>query len=127
MMNIDDLEPSRVFGTWDAPATDGAVQIDVPTYLACMYCREKFTEGDDGAITPTGIAQHKECSLRSVAGGIGHHVDHNKYCHGPLGPDAGLSARMSARMVWRHVVEKWPVTENDLNALRASDLQEDLA
>jgi hypothetical protein len=35
-----------------------------------------------------------------VTGGIGHLVDHNRYCRGEAGPDAGLSRRASSILVW---------------------------
>src|SRR4051812_9531814 len=107
----------RAFGVWDAPMTDGAEWIDVPTELACMFCRSFFEAGDNGAIMPTGFGQHRECSLRGVWGGIGHLVNHARYCHGELGTDAGLGYRQSALLVWRHAVEKRPVTEAELEHL----------
>jgi hypothetical protein len=100
---LDDLPPVRAFGVWDAPMTDDAEWLDAPPLnLACMYCLEHFRPGDSGAIMSTGFAQHRECGLRSVWGGIGHHVNHALYCGGELGPDAGLTYRESALLVWRH-------------------------
>jgi hypothetical protein len=109
----------QAFGSWDAPLTDQAEWVDVPAGL-CMHCREPFRDGDNGAVMPTGFAQHRECALRSVTGGIGHHVDHGRYCHGEAGPDAGLSFRASALLVWRHVAEGWPVSPEELEALRTT-------
>jgi hypothetical protein len=118
----DDLPPVRAFGVWDAPVTDDAEWLDsAPTDMACMYCQEAFVEGDNGAVMPTGHAQHRECSLRSVWGGIGHHIDHARYCGGELGPDAGLTYRQSALLVWRNVVDKKPTTEADLEELRRTE------
>lgn len=97
--------------------TDGAEWIDVPLGMFCMYCRRAFVEGDNGCIMVTGYAQHRECGLRGVWGGIGHIVNHSKYCRGPLGTDAGLTYRQSAWLVWRHCVDKIPVTEEELDAL----------
>jgi len=116
-MNLDDLPPVRAFGTWDAPVTDDAEWIDVPLDLSCMYCRQRFMLWDSGAVMPNGFAQHRECSLRSVLGGIGHLVDHDVYCKGELGPDAGLSYRESAMLVWmlRHGT---PITVEQLEAMR---------
>lgn len=94
-------EVVRAFGTWDAPMTDDAVWLDtVPPGLVCMSCEEAIVEGENGAIMPTGFATHRECALRSALGGIGHLVDHGFYCRGELGPDAGLSYRLSALLVW---------------------------
>jgi hypothetical protein len=113
----DDPPPVRAFGEWDAPMTDGAEWIDVPTGLAGMFCRRQFEAGDNGAIMPAGFSQHRECVLRAVLGGIGHHVDHARYCRGELGPDAGLTYRQSALLVWRHAVEHEPVTDAELAEL----------
>lgn len=117
-MDLDDLPPVRAFGTWDAPITDGAEWIDVPTELACFKCGEQFAEGDNGAIMPSGFAEHRECGLRGVQGGIGHFVDHARYCRSELGTDAGLSRRASSWLVWRLIVERRLVTEETLERLR---------
>lgn len=118
MIDLDDLPPTRVFGTWDAAITDGAERIDVPTDLACVHCGLHFIEGDNGAIMPTGYAAHRECSLRGVVGGIGHLVDHDRYCKGELGTDAGLTYRQSAWLAWGHFTgEREPVTVAELEIL----------
>lgn len=90
----------QVFGTWDAPATDDDIPIPTPVGETCIWCQTRVQEGDNGRISPLGQIEHRECSLRGVVGGIGHHVDHERYCHGDLGPDAGLSFRASAMLVW---------------------------
>jgi hypothetical protein len=108
----------RAFGSWSAPITDEAEWIDTPTELACMCCTERFTEGDAGCIYVTGLAVHRECSLRSVYGGIGHILDHARYCNSDLGPDAGLTYRQSAWLVWRHVVHQAEVTSTEVDTLR---------
>lgn len=80
--------------------TDDAVWLDeVPAGLVCMGCQEPIVQGENGCIYPTGFATHRECSLRGAIGGIGHLVDHAFYCSG-IGPDAGLSYRESAKLVW---------------------------
>jgi hypothetical protein len=120
-IDFDNLPPVRAFGVWDAPMTDGAVWLDSPpTDMICTLCREAFKPDDNGAIMPTGFAQHRECGLRSVWGGIGHHVDHARYCKGELGTDAGLTYRQSALLVWRTFVDRRPVTEAELEELRGS-------
>lgn len=105
MSFFDDLPPVQAFGVWDAPITDDAEWIEAPVGQLCMHCQTAFAEGDNGAIMPTGFGQHRECSLRSVLGGIGHLVDHERYCGGELGPDAGLSYRLSALLVWNMQVQ----------------------
>jgi hypothetical protein len=84
-----------------------------------MQCRETFRAGDNGAIMPNGFAQHRECALRSALGGIGHLVDHARYCASDHGPDAGLTSRQSALLVWRVICDRVPVTVHDLERLRA--------
>jgi hypothetical protein len=90
----------RVFGDWDAPVTDDDEPITTPVGNVCAWCQEAVKEGDNGRISPTGFTEHRECSLRNVMGGIGHLVDHARYCHGELGTDAGLSLRASSLLVW---------------------------
>jgi hypothetical protein len=109
-----------VFGDWDAPITDEAERIPTPLDRRCWHCDEFFVDGDSGGIGLTNLAEHKECGLRAVMGGIGHHVDHTRYCHGDLGPDAGLSRRQSALLVWRALVDHQPVTEADLVVARGA-------
>lgn len=110
--------PPRAFGVWDAPVTDDAEWIDVPTDRTCMHCQEHFAAGDNGAIFSTGFAAHRECQLRSAVGGIGHLLDHDFYCR-DVGPDAGLPYRVSALLTWRHWTRSGPpVTIEELQALR---------
>ena len=89
----------HVFGEWDAPMTDDDIPIPTPVGNVCVWCEEPIQEGDNGRIAPNGYTEHRECALRNVLGGIGHHVDHERYCRG-VGPDAGLSRRASSIMVW---------------------------
>jgi hypothetical protein len=68
----------------------------------CALCSEPI-EHDDELAPIINMVVHRECSLRSVLGGIGHLIDHAHFCHGK-GPDAGLDYRTSALMVdvWVH-------------------------
>lgn len=108
-----------VFGEWDAPLVDGVPRVDAPPDADCTYCGEHFALGDNGAALGATIV-HRECHLRVVLGGAGHHVDHARFC-GELGdPDGGLSFRKSSLLVWAHIVELKPLT---LETLReAADL-----
>ena len=59
----------------------------------CQLCHEPLDPiFDDEAI-------HRECSLRSVMGGIGHLIAHEHWCTQRRDPDAGLTYRQSALMV----------------------------
>lgn len=108
-----------VFGTWDAPLTDGAERLMCPPESeSCIHCREHFKGHDNGAILPGGAHVHRECHLRAVLGGIGHLVDHARYCTGELGPDAGLTYRQSAWLVWRTHVEWERFTVEDIESIR---------
>lgn len=115
---MSEFPPVGVFGTWDAPATDDGVPIPVPETKGCLHCREAFKADDNGAVMPSGYATHRECALRSVMGGIGHLVNHRRYCVDRGCPDAGLSYRQSALLVWRLWVDHLPVTEEHLDAAR---------
>ena len=72
----------------------------------CVLCHEEFEAGDQ--ISPstwhtlTGTHRaHAECGLREVAGGIGHHLNHDYWCEVMHDPDGGLSYRESALRVWQ--------------------------
>lgn len=134
---MSDIVTLEVFGgLWPAgmfedPDTE-IVEIDVPIAQSCHFCDELFVEGDQGvivgadderlrglrAVKQKGLSQHKECGLRAVVGGIGHHVDHAFYCRSELGPDAGLTRRQSALLVWDFYVEQKTVNREYLETLR---------
>jgi hypothetical protein len=94
------MSGGQAFGTWNAPITDDDVPIATPVGSVCVWCQESVKEGDNGRISPTGSTEHRECCLRNAMGGIGHLVDHDRYCRGELGTDAGLSRRASSLLVW---------------------------
>jgi hypothetical protein len=72
-----------------------------------MHCDEPILPGQERAEIYTAMVDaHRECSLRSVLGGIGHLLDHGHFCNGGLGPDAGLDYRTSALMVDVWVLRK---------------------
>ena len=56
--------------------------------MSCLLCD---TWCDSG--------MHRECLLRSVSGGIGHLLDHHRYCVVEGDPDAGMTFRESALCV----------------------------
>ncbi|MGD0386301.1 MAG: hypothetical protein ABSB73_09210 [Solirubrobacteraceae bacterium] len=90
----------QVFGVWDAPITDDDEPIATPVGSVCAWCQQAVKEGDNGRIAAAGFTEHRECSLRNAMGGIGHLVDHARYCRGELGTDAGLSRRQSSLLAW---------------------------
>lgn len=61
----------------------------------CVLCDEPLTGPSASELQPV----HRECALRSVSGGIGHHIDHAHFCRGIGDPDAGLDYRTSALLV----------------------------
>lgn len=65
----------------------------------CMFCHP---DPPTGAPFDPG-AQHPECGLRGVLGGIGHLTDHAYWCGQMNDPDMGLGYRESARRVWAWV------------------------
>lgn len=97
---IQGIAVEGVFGTWDAPVTDNLSPIPTPVGMRCVFCKMKVEAGDHGAVTRMMGVHHRECAFREVMGGIGHHLDHDKYCQGDDGPDGGVSKRTSSLMVW---------------------------
>jgi hypothetical protein len=75
--------------------------------VICFLCGEPVEPGE--RVAPgtwwidgdTSRAPHVECALRSVMGGIGHHLDHELWCIERDDPDGGQSYRESALAVWR--------------------------
>jgi hypothetical protein len=68
----------------------------------CIWCDEPLNDVHPIAIhtLENGIRyQHRECALREVLGGIGHHIAHEYWCLVRHDPDAGLSRRVSAMLV----------------------------
>lgn len=63
----------------------------------CVLCREPMG-GDDSASTIQPM--HQTCTFREVVGGIGHQIAHEYWCKQRHDPDAGLTYRQSARLVW---------------------------
>jgi hypothetical protein len=60
----------------------------------CILCSEPLAHLDVVGVAP-GFA-HRECALRSVLGGIGHHEDHDYWCTQRGDPDGGRSYHQSA-------------------------------
>lgn len=72
----------------------------------CLYCTEPLDDGR-GVRYATRVLTlegerwvHSECGLRMVVGGIGHHLDHERWCNREGDPDGGRTSRESALMVW---------------------------
>lgn len=63
----------------------------------CMLCDEPVKPHEDRA--EANMVAHRECMLREVAGGIGHHIAHEYWCLGKHDPDAGLTRRQSSLLV----------------------------
>lgn len=67
--------------------------------MTCVLCEEAIGEFD--AWVPLNPEQYAHwcCSLRSVLGGIGHHLGHEYWCEQRHDTDAGLTYRQSAELV----------------------------
>lgn len=92
-------------------------------YGVCLMCGETIVSSD---LLPVPISTlngprftHRECSLREVLGGIGHQIAHEYWCLQRQDPNAGLTHRQSALMVWRLSELLGP----DEVASRASDVR----
>jgi hypothetical protein len=65
----------------------------------CVLCDEAIDTYEAWVpLNPSQYAHH-ECSLRSVLGGIGHHLGHEYWCLQQRDTDAGLTYRQSSQMV----------------------------
>lgn len=66
-----------------------------PPFPDCVLCSEPLVGPSASVVQP----MHRSCALRSVMGGIGHHIAHDYWCVERGDPDAGLTYRQSARLV----------------------------
>jgi hypothetical protein len=81
--------------------------MDAPTTTDCGLCEEAIEDGEDyepmpfvaGDGTVEAKFVHRDCVVRSVLGGIGHHLDHDYWCGHMHDPDGGRTLRESAREV----------------------------
>jgi hypothetical protein len=113
---IEPLTPRHwgaYFGAaWPSGVCDDGVQVPTPVGEFCAFCSEAIEPEHQGSFigayeTPPYLQPvHRECSLRSVLGGIGHHRDHAVWCIIEGDPDAGMSYRESSLAVWDWVVEQ---------------------
>ena len=107
------MRTKRGFGTffgepWPSGICETSTQVETPVGEECALCGEVIEDGHQGSFIGTehGLAPvHKECSLRSVLGGIGHLDRHNYWCVKMHDPDAGQTFRTSALRVWDWVAE----------------------
>ncbi len=93
---------------WPSGICDENTRVDTPVGERCAFCSEPIAEDDQGSFVGTGSGpapMHRECSLRSAVGGIGHLTNHAYWCGEQGDPDGGLSARQSALMVWNWVAD----------------------
>lgn len=90
---------------WPSGVCDEGTQVPTPVGEKCALCDEPVEEKDQGSFMgiweQSGLAPiHRECSLRSVFGGIGHLEDHTFWCGNMHNPDGGRSYRQSSLEVW---------------------------
>jgi hypothetical protein len=107
---LTDREPGAWFGEyWPSGLCSTGRKVRTPVGEPCALCKEPIAQGNRGSfmgaahdefgaywLTPV----HRECSLRSVLGGIGHLRDHQRWCIEGKDPDAGYTYRESALLVW---------------------------
>jgi hypothetical protein len=66
----------------------------------CLMCGEPVLDVGVPIHTLEGPrTNHRECALREVLGGIGHHIAHEWWCEIHHDPDAGFTPHESALMV----------------------------
>ena len=79
--------------------------LDLGPQTSCVLCDEPMADEPSVSIIQP---MHRACSLRSVTGGIGHHLDHEHFCKTLHDPDAGLDYRTSALLVDELVARRGP-------------------
>jgi hypothetical protein len=94
-----------------------------PTDPNCILCGEEAAHDNFvrlmGNLKADGTAEmrwvHDDCNLREVLGGIGHLVAHEYWCLQRHDPDAGLTYRQSALLVyhWTKIVGAQSTTDRD--------------
>lgn len=88
---------------WPSGICDDGTRIPTPVGKECLLCETLIDGRDRGTFMggPEGPAPvHRECSFRSVMGGIGHWQDHYYWCIQHGDPDGGETYRESALKVW---------------------------
>ena len=106
----------KFFGEpWPSGVCEEGTQIATPIGERCTTCKEPIAHGDRGTreiviihrndeadlAFRSSCYSHRECSLRAVLGGIGHHIDHDFWCLDRKDPDGTVSLRTSALLVWQ--------------------------
>lgn len=80
---------------------EGEETVDTPIGAPCVLCDEAIAEGDMGSVYENGGAVHYECSMRGVAGSVGHQLGRCS-CYGGTEEDPpGLTPRQAARAAAR--------------------------
>lgn len=75
---------------------EGEETIATPVGSICTFCTEPVKEGDMGTVYDNGGVAHYECSLRGVAGSVGHQLGRCS-CYGGTEEDPpGLTYRQAA-------------------------------
>jgi hypothetical protein len=91
----------KYFGRpYNAAIYEGIQSTLVPIDQSCVYCSERFLEGDDGFIDAGNSPLHRECFLRMIVGSVAHQMH---ACNCALGEDAvdseeGVSRREGAKL-----------------------------
>jgi hypothetical protein len=90
--------------SWPSGVCEEGTWVPTPVGELCILCGTDIEDSDQGSFMGRiqgGLGPvHRECSLRSVLGGIGHFQDHVRWCLERRDPDGGLSYRASALAVW---------------------------
>jgi hypothetical protein len=65
----------RWFGpTWDAPANEETEEVEAPSGVPCLYCRQGIVKGERGVVMPTSwepdrlAPVHLHCLTKWVLG-----------------------------------------------------------
>ena len=106
---------------WPSGICDEGRQVTTPINDDCELCGEGICDQDQGSFMFGLDGQkkpvHRECSLRSVMGGIGHWNNHVAWCidrHDPDGGYRGMPLRGPVDPRWQ---EKVRLLEEELRPL----------
>lgn len=77
-------------------ASDALETCEVPVGRQCIWCEEKFVEGDKGFLDAGGTPLHRECFFRSLFGSVGHQKKTCSCYGGEEDDPPGMSKRQAA-------------------------------
>ncbi len=86
------------------------ILVPTPVGETCVYCQDKFVDGDVGSFDMANQPTHYECNMRSVVGSIGHQMKMCSCFGGTTEDPPKLSIRTSAKLATKmYMLDKMTV------------------